>query len=123
MVEINITLFVQMMHFLVMWKFLDRFFFQDVVKVIQREQAQLKRLDRAIETERTALHALQEAQQKAWQRFRKKFGKAAPQVEAVPDLSYSAVLCPVKTGIDKEHKQQLIKETKALVVKRVLDND
>jgi len=48
-IDVNATVLVQAIHFFVAWWLLDKFFFQFIVKVIQKEEAIIKWLNQSIE--------------------------------------------------------------------------
>jgi len=121
-VELNITYIFQMLNFLAVWAILDRFFFRNVVVIIQNEQAIVQSVEQSIEKEQKVLIEVQQQQHAQWEKSKEKFKQQAPTIEAAVDFSYSEVLSPRIKEINKSSKQQLIQETKEVLIKRILEN-
>lgn len=122
MIDVNITIMVQTIHFFIAWWLLDRFFFRFVVDAIQKEENVTKKLNRSIKKKMVFLSEEEEREAQLLKGYRKKFKKGAPTVEMTPTLSYSAVLCPVWLEIKPEKKKKLMNEASELLVKRILDD-
>lgn len=119
MVEVNATLFIQMINFFVVWWALDQFFFRHVVGLISRERARVKRLDNSIKRENALLEAELDRQKVEWHKYRRKFKKHTPKVETLPLLSYSAILCEISGQEDHTTKELLVQEVKRLIITKV----
>ena len=121
MVDFNATLFIQTLHFLLVWWLLDTFLFRQAVRMIQKERAARSKVASAIDKNKEALAAEQRKQDLLWIQYRKKYGKYAPEVEMSPLLSFSSILCPVAMKLREKEKETLLHETKSFLRKRVTD--
>ena len=123
MVDINATFVLQVVHFLIAWWLLERFFFRVVVAVIHTETEEVQGLVDLVERERTDLHRAYDLKVERWQQYRQRYKSKTPAVEMHPALSYSAVLCPVTFEIDAKQKQKMVKEATDFFVKKALNHD
>lgn len=120
MIEINATYFVQIIHFLFMWWLLDRFFFPVVVGHVHKEEATLQSIKQSILNEQDKLLFEQNKQRVEWQQFRDHFKKHAPQIDVTPPFAYSTVLCSVIEPFSKEAQEKIIKDMKAVIIKKAV---
>ena len=123
MIEINATFLMQILHFLVMWWILDRFFFRHVVARIQQKESKIANLTKAIAQGQEALRTEQFRHVELWRRYRKKFAQQTPQIETTPALSYSTILCAIAVDLDKDAQKKLVKETKVIIVEKATYHD
>ena len=78
MIEINVTLIVQAVHFIIAWKFLSYFLFRPLVNVVLEEQSKKDELLLSVEEEQIQIKKLQKDRDRSWALYRKKFQRRVP---------------------------------------------
>jgi hypothetical protein len=120
MIQINVTLFVQMFNFIVAWKILDAFFLRQCVKEVQGEREVVLSLEKCVESEKNALKKTKEVQQGALESLRKDFVAALPPVpEDLSPKNISLDPFSFSRECDVASRRQITEETVAFLVKRI----
>jgi hypothetical protein len=122
MVTLNATFIIQILHFLFVWWFLDKFVFKLFIRDIQTEQAKVSKLSGQVMHERSLVQEEYGRKAHQWEKFRKGFAQNIPIVEPPVHTSFTAILCPVDLKIEDDRKNKIIEDTKNILLKEVLKN-
>ena len=122
MIELNATFFVQALHFLAVWWVVDRFFFQEVVAIIQQEQREIELFNQEIEKERELLAKEQDRRAALWIAYQQKFKSTVPRLSSsLIAPSAQLLMCPVCFDLNPEQKEKYIQQTVLLITQRVIN--
>ena len=120
MIQINVTLFVQMLNFIVAWKILDTFFLRECVKEEQGERHVVASLEKCVESEKDALKRTKDAQVCALEVIRRDFVAALPPVaEDLSPKNISIDAFSFSRECDVASRRQITEETVSFLVKRI----
>ena len=120
MIQINVTLFVQMLNFIVAWKVLDRFFLRECVKEVQQERHVVAVLEQCIESEKNALKKTKDEQLCALELIRKDFVAALPPVaEDLSPKNISLDTFSFSRVCDVASRRQITEDAVGFLVKRI----
>ncbi len=120
MIQINVTLFIQMLNFIVAWKMLDTFFLRDCVKEVQDERGVVACLEKSVESEKDALKKTKEEQVYALESIRKHFFAALPPIpEDLSPKNISIDTFSFSRECDVASRNQITEESVNFLVKRI----
>ncbi len=120
MIQINVTLFVQMFNFIVAWKMLDAFFLRECVKEVQEERQVVASLEESVESEKSALKKTKDDQADVLASIRKDFVAALPPVaEDLSPKNISMDTFSFARECDVASRRQITEETVSFLVKRI----
>ena len=120
MIQINVTLFVQMFNFIVAWKMLDRFFLRDCVKEVHKERKVVMLLERCVQSEKNALKKTKDEQLCAFEGIRKDFVAALPLLaEDLSPKNISIEAFSFSRECDVASRNQITEEAVSFLVKRI----
>lgn len=113
--NINATLFVQMVHFLIAYVLLRRFLFKPVASVIFAQRAYYTKLKDVIEHEEHAIIRKQEQQKEQWNIFQQEWQEAVPSLERrdtkkFPELIIQKV--PLSKDVLSKEVQKVVQDIK-----------
>ncbi len=120
MIELNITLFVQMAHFLFAWWFLDAFLCKYLVQSVQEEQCVQDELSEQIGLESKQLEELKREQEKKWLQWCSRFRSAVPFLGARVHVSESFIKKGPVEGLSKEETQKTVTTIAERIAQAVL---
>ena len=80
MIELNITLFFQILHFLITWWMLDTFLFPYLVKEADAENIHKKMLENGLIEQQILVKSLSEKIKLQWEQYQKLFRKHNPDI-------------------------------------------
>lgn len=104
--NINATIFVQIVHFLFAYYVLRHFLLRPVADIIFTERAYRKRLEDIIEHEEQVYIRKQEQQKEQWNTFQKEWQKNIPSLERYTKKEYPELDIQKKVLTQQELKQQ-----------------
>lgn len=120
MIQINSTLFVQMLNFIVAWKVLDAFFLRACVIEVHKERLQVSLLEECVESEKGLLKKTEEEQVRLQEALRRDFVAALPPLmEDLSPKTISTDTFSFSRECDVAARQQITEETVSFLVKRV----
>ncbi len=120
MIQINVTLFIQMLNFIVAWKILDTFFLRDCVKEVHKERHVITLLEQCVESEKNAARQIENEHSCALEVIRQNFIAALPPVaEDLSPKNISIDTFSFSRECDIAERQQITDETIQFLVKRV----
>ena len=120
MIQINVTLFVQMFNFIIAWKMLDTFFLRDCVKEVQDERLVISCLEKSVEFEKDALKITEEERESALESIRKDFIAALPPIpEDLSPKNISIDTFSFSRECDVASRNQITEEAVSFLVKRI----
>lgn len=120
MIQINVTLFVQMFNFVVAWKMLDAFFLRDCVKEVHKDRHVVTLLEQCVESEKNAVTQTKNEHARALETIRRDFVAALPPVaEDLSPKNISLDTFSFSRECDVAERQQITDETVSFLVKRV----
>ena len=119
MIDLNITIVVQAVHFLFAWWALSKFLFRPVVAAVQKEQAFQKRLHTVLKKEEQLLHDIKKEQEREWARYQRQFKKSVPALQSHLVVSGVALKRTPLAQISKQEEKKAISAVVELVVQRI----
>ena len=120
MIQINVTLFIQMLNFIIAWKMLDTFFLRDCVKEVQDEREVVMLLEQCVQSEKDALKKTKDEQISALEGIRKDFIAALPPVaEDLSPKNISIDTFSFSRECDVASRNQITEEAVSFLVKRI----
>mgnify|MGYP001274688159 CR=1 FL=1 len=108
MIEVNITLVVQAVHFLIAWWALSKFLFRPLVGVVRQERALKKRLTTFLQREQHVLEEIKKEQEREWARYRCQFKKNVPLLPSHIALFDDSVKKRPAQEVSEQEEQQAI---------------
>ena len=120
MIEINITLFVQMAHFLFAWWFLNKYLYKYLVEAVQEEQLAQDNLTLRIAAESNHLEELKVDQKKKWLQWCSQFRSSVPFLDTRVHISESFIRRGPFEAPSKEEAQKTVTALAERVARRVL---
>ncbi len=120
MIQINVTLFIQMLNFIIAWKMLDTFFLRDCVKEVQDEREVVMLLEQCVQSEKDALKKTKDEQISALEGIRKDFIAALPPVaEDLSPKNISIDTFSFSRECDVASRNQITEQSVNFLVKRI----
>ena len=120
MIQINVTLFIQMLNFIIAWKMLDTFFLRDCVKEVQDEREVVMLLEQCVQSEKDALKKTKDEQISALEGVRKDFIAALPPVaEDLSPKNISIDTFSFSRECDVASRNQITEQSVNFLVKRI----
>lgn len=120
MIELNITLFVQMIHFLFIWWFLDTFLCRYLVQVVQQEQQEQDVLVEQVDAEKVKLEELQLDQAARWAQWCSRFRSSVPALDTqIKESEFLVKKEPVQEP-SKKDAQEAVATVAQRIVQKVL---
>lgn len=115
--EINLTLFIQVINFLIAWALLRILYFKPAVEYIAHRKKEYDHLINTFSYWQTKITAKEHEKSLMWSDFKifsKTHGPSISKTEEVFKYSH-----PLPPHIDKGHMEELVKETKELIIQGV----
>lgn len=78
--ELNGTILVQAIHFLIVYFVLRRFLFRPVINLIMQERTHVRQLHDSIEKRQQVIHRMESEKSEQWEKYREAFAKQAPHI-------------------------------------------
>lgn len=119
MIDFNITVVAQAVHFLFAWWALSKFLFRPIVTAVQKEQALQKRLHTILKKEQQLLHDIKKEQEREWERYQRQFKKGVPGLQSHLVMSGIALKRSPLAKISKQEEKKAISAVVELVVQRI----
>lgn len=119
MIELNATIFVQILHFCCAWWALSTFLFKPFVRVIQEQRLHQKRLHETLQQYKNRLEKAQEQAAHEWHSFQKLFAAKIPEYTK-KNVVFSSDHSRSYVEIDQIEKKRLIEVVAKDVSQRIM---
>lgn len=119
MIDFNLTVLAQAIHFLFAWWVLSKFLFRPVVAEVQKEQALQKRIQTILKKEEQLLQDIRQEQEREWDRYQRQFKKNVPALRSHLVMSGTSLKLKPLADISEQEEKKAISTVVDLVVQRI----
>lgn len=115
---INLTFFMQMIHFLIAYKIIETFFLRPLLQIINQERKQYDDLVAMIHTQQQLLKAKEELKITQWRTIKQFFATIIPKKTAPLFTPYKQIKIP---AIKHKELKHIAQEITTFLIKRIRD--
>jgi hypothetical protein len=118
--NVNLTVIVQIVHFLIAYSILERFFFRYAVRLIQKRDSHILKLTQAITEQKNNAEILKVHVAEQWQRYQRALQHEVPSLAAPRImLSLESLYKYVRKPLSKNEEALLSHEFAQLLIDKV----
>lgn len=122
MVDVNSTVFVQVINFLIAWWVLSKFLFKPVVEVILKERKEKQALQTGLAKQKKVLEGIQQQQKEEWKGYLARFKKHLPLLQDQVVVSAESICKKPIQDASGNNASVMINQATEYLVKRVISD-